>query len=71
MVRISETSDPASGSLIAIAATSSPAHSPGSQRLRCSSVVRVARYVARTSLCATNPGAVARAHITSCANTAG
>ena len=58
VVRMPARSDPAPGSLIAIAVTISPVQNPGSHRLRCSSVVRSVRYGATTSLCSPKPSPV-------------
>ena len=47
-------SDPASGSLIAMAAIVSPEHRPGNQRRFCSSEAPAARYGAIMSLNSVN-----------------
>ena len=48
-------SEPAAGSLIAIAVISSPEQKPGNQRACCSSVASLVRYGATTSLCRPKP----------------
>ena len=48
-------SDPAPGSVIAMAVMSSPLVNGGSQRSFCSSVVSASRYGAMTSLCSGKP----------------
>ena len=55
LVDIDARSDPMPGSVIAIAVTSSPLHTPGSQRARCSSVVSDRRYGRQMSLCSEMP----------------
>jgi len=58
-------SEPAPGSLIAIAVIISPLTKAGSQRAFCSSVVRFSRYGATTSLCSVKPTPLAPARVSS------
>ncbi len=61
LVRTPRRSLPAPGSVIAIAATSSPDVMPGTQRPSCSGVASSAKYGPQTSLWTVNPGPVAPA----------
>ena len=63
-------SEPAAGSLIAIAVISSPEQNPGNQRAFCSSVASRTRYGATTSLCSPNPMPLAWARMISSSRTA-
>ncbi len=58
-------SEPAPGSLIAIAVIISPVTNGGSQRCFCSSVVRSSRYGAMTSLCSVKPTPLPPTRVTS------
>ena len=58
-------SEPAPGSLMAMAVIISPVTNGGSQRCFCSSVVRRSRYGATTSLCSVKPTPLAPARVSS------
>ncbi len=62
-------SEPAPGSVIAIAEISSPETSPGSQRRFCSSVPRVEMYGTMMSVCTAKPGPEAPTREASSAST--
>ena len=69
VVLIACRSEPAPGSVIAMAVMSSPEQKPGSQRAFCWSVVRSIRYGALMSLWMPNPTPLAPTRVNSSAST--